>query len=99
MAGFEAALLWLADVIAKKKLADLLQSGGATRQRMLEKALVAAQNELDELRNDRALLARVIAQRDTLHAEVLALRRAVAAPAALPKRRPRTAVRVEKPAR
>ena len=74
MAGFEAAPVWLLEVVGKKKIGDLLAPTAQRQLRIVSRALEDAQRDHDELADVARLLATAHADRDRLEIEVSQLR-------------------------
>lgn len=72
--GVEAALLWLLEVVGKKKIGDLLAPRDERALRSTARALEDSQNERDELAGVAQILTAALEQRDALQLEVFALR-------------------------
>ena len=74
LSGVGAALVWLVEVIGKKKIGDLLTSGDARASRAVQRALIESQDKLDEMADMARGYAAALEQRDALHLENLKLR-------------------------
>jgi len=71
--SLSAVVVWLAEVVGKKKIGDLLESRDKRKLRSLYRAFADAQDQNDELAEVARLLARVEEQRDFAQAETMRL--------------------------
>lgn len=72
--GVEAALLWLLEVVGKKKIGDLLTARPTRELQTLGRALEESHNVRDDLLDTARLLTDVALQRDSLQLQVFELR-------------------------
>ncbi len=71
--SLSAVVVWVAEVIGKKKLGDLLETRSKREIRSLYRALADVQDQRDELAEVARLLARVEAQRDAVQSAAMRL--------------------------